>query len=207
MGWFDKVGKAAMDAVDAAVKVSSEVKQRVDPLVDKSPVAQRVRDRLVPSAPDATDTPTPESNASPFAPPPTETTAEAEEAPPLADATQAAQVFGGANDPWTHRTRQLLDDRNVAYAFVDLEGEDTPASLEGRLVRETGQQRAPYVFLRGDFIGGFNALDELARLGLLEDRVLPPEARSAAGGRTRIVVPSRAEDAAVPGERLHDDRK
>ncbi len=42
--------------------------------------------------------------------------------------------------------------------------------FEGRLIPETKQNTQPWMFLRGEFIGGFNALDEVYRLGQLESR-------------------------------------
>lgn len=203
MSWLDKVGKAAMDAIDTAVKVSGDVKQRVDPLIDKSPLASKVRDRILPADLDTSAVPNPESNASPFAPPPTEP----EDDTPLGDPDQPAQVYGPGTDPWTGRVLQLLHDRSIEHQFVDLESEDTPPRLEGRLVRETEQQKPPYVYLRGAFIGGFNAIDELARLGLLEDRCAKPEDRDQNPNRVRIVVPGRTENETAPGERTPDDRK
>ena len=203
MSWLDKVGKAAMDAIDTAVKVSGDVKERVDPLIDKSPLASRVRDRIAPTSLDTSAVPRPESNDSPFAPPPVEP----EDDAPLGDPEQPAQVYGPGTDPWTGRVLQILHDRSIEHQYVDLESEDAPPHLDGRLVRETNQQKPPYVYLRGEFIGGFNAIDELARLGLLEERVASPGDRDQNPNRIRIVVPGRTENATAPGERAPDDRK
>ena len=40
----------------------------------------------------------------------------------------------------------------------------------------------PYVYLRGEFVGGYNALDEIERLGQLDQRLLPREERAAGPG-------------------------
>ena len=73
--------------------------------------------------------------------------------------------------------------------------------FEPRLVRETKQYQTPWVYLRGEFVGGYNALDELQRLGQLEDRTLPPEERGKSRSRIRLEVPKRPPEDGPEGER------
>lgn len=202
MSLLDKMGKAAMDAIDKAARVAGKVQAKVDPIIEKSELASRLRQRMAGRDNDGFVAPDPENAESPF------DTGEPEaEAKPLANATLAAQVFGNGTDPWTGRTLQLLVDREVAHDFVDLEME-AGLKIHSQLVRETRQNEPPYVFLRGEFVGGFNALSEIERLGQLEDRVLPPEERGGKGQRVRIVIPTRREDERPPGEIGNpDDRK
>src|SRR5690606_23447654 len=95
---------------------------------------------------------------------------------PLGSAEKPAEIFGPGTDPWTGRALQLLSDHQIEHTFVDLEDEANQ-KVEPRLIRQTGQNSPPYVFLRGEFIGGFNALSEIQRLGQLEVRSLPAEER------------------------------
>ncbi len=200
MSWLDKVGKKALDAIDSAARKAEDVSRRVEPLLDKTPLGAKLRDRRRTHAVD--DVPTPEQNSSPFAPPPTDVAKK-----PLGKPELAAQVFGRGTDPWTGRTLQLLQDRDIAHEFVDLEAEGG-AQLEAQLIGETGHPSPPYVYLRGEYAGGFNALHELDRLGQLEERAKPPEQRGAAVGGVRIVMKSRGGDDSPEGERGNpDDRK
>jgi glutaredoxin len=166
----------------------------VDPLIERSPLATKVRDRIAPRG-EAKDVPDPFDNDSPFeAPEPVE------ENTPLGKPELPAQVFGPGTDPWTGRTLQLLTDHGTEHEFVDLESEGG-LKIETRLVRETGQEKPPYVFLRGKLIGGYNALNEIVRLGQLAEMTKSPEERTGARGGIRIVIAAREGDETPPGER------
>jgi len=58
------------------------------------------------------------------------------------------------------------------------------------------------VYLRGQFIGGFNALSEVERLGQLEVALMTPEERASAPAHLRNVeiVPRPNTDEVAPGE-------
>lgn len=127
-----------------------------------------------------------------------EAAAEAKKAEtPLGDPSQPAQVYGRDQDPWTGRVKLLLRDRQVDFSYVDLDLDEN-VSLAARLVRETKQVEGPYVYLRGELIGGYNAISELERLGQLDDRILPADQRQKAVGGVRIVVPSRGPEGGPP---------
>jgi glutaredoxin len=195
MSLLDKVGKLAMDGLDKASRVADRVQERVDPLIDRSPLATKVRDRIAPKA-EREDIPDPFDNDSPFVEPEPEVE-EAEQ--PLGNPNIPAQVYGRGTDPWTGRTLQLLTDHDTEHEFVDLESEGG-LKIETRLVRETGQDTDPYVFIRGELVGGFNALNEIVRLGQLDEMTKPPEERSSGAGGIRIVIPKREGDEKPPGE-------
>lgn len=201
MSFLDKLGKKAFDALDGAVRTAETMRHRVEPLLDKTPLGERLRerDRLR----DLADVPTPQQNVSPFTPQPSGDATR----PPLGKPEVAAQLFGRASDPWTARTRQLLRDRGVALEVSDLEAAGG-VQLEAQLVTETKHPSGPWVFLRGEYVGGFHAVHELDRLGQLEVMTLPPEERTQRAGRVRIVVAKRGGDELAPGERGNpDDRK
>ena len=186
MSLLDKLGKVAMDTLDKAGRVAERVQERVGAKVAK----------------DDFEPPMPEQNESPFAP------IEEEEEAPLANADVAAQVFGPGTDPWTGRCLQLLTDHQVEHDYSDLEAEGGQAT-ETQLVRETQQHSPPYIFLRGEFIGGYDALNEIVRLGQIEVMTMTAEERESEGkGRTRIVIAKRGGDEHRPGEIGNpDDRK
>jgi glutaredoxin len=92
-----------------------------------------------------------------------------------------------------------LNDHDIEHGFVDLESEDG-LKIEPRLHNETKQSNPPYVYLRGEFIGGYNALNEIVRLGQLEEMTMTAEERDKSGKRTRIVISKRTEDDRPPGE-------
>ena len=106
------------------------------------------------------------------------------------DDRAAAQVFGGRGCPWTGRAIALLESQGIETKHVDL---DHAASgpMREELSVETGQMTVPYVYLRGEFIGGYNALDEIYRLGKLEYLTLSVSERSAHPDHGRFEIPER----------------
>ena len=83
----------------------------------------------------------------------------------LGDPAIKAQIYGKKSCPWTGRAITLLERHKVDFDFVDLEEPEHEAKL-APLALETKQNTVPYVYLRGRFIGGFNALSEVDRLTL-----------------------------------------
>lgn len=61
----------------------------------------------------------------------------------------------------------LLKSAGIDYSYVDLSAYGMD-SIRKQLEAETRHYTVPYIYIRGRFIGGFNALDELQRLGQLE---------------------------------------
>jgi len=126
----------------------------------------------------------------------------------LGDPTIKAQVYGKKSCPWSGRAISLLERHKVDFDFVDLEEPEHEAKL-APLALETKQNTVPYVYLRGRFVGGFNALSEIERLGQLEVALMSKEDLAAAPAHLRSVeIVSRpntdevapAETAPVPPE-------
>ena len=92
------------------------------------------------------------------------------------DARKPAQVFGAKSCPWSERSMGLLEKSGVEATYLDL---DHPGSnqIREQLRAETSQQTVPYIYLRGQFIGGYDAIDEINRLGQLSYLVLPEAER------------------------------
>jgi glutaredoxin len=97
-----------------------------------------------------------------------------------------AQIFGKKSCPWTGRAITLLERHKLDYDYIDLEEPEHEAKL-APLAAETKQHTVPFVYLRGVFIGGFNALAEIERLGQLELAMMTKEERANAPAHLRSV--------------------
>ena len=117
------------------------------------------------------------------------------------DPSIAAQIYGKSSCPWTGRAIRLLEDKQLDYDFVDLD-EPENASHQDKLIPATKQNTVPYVFLRGEFVGGFNALNEIARLGQLEYLSMSQEERKSANPQMKHVkvIPRPNTDETAPAE-------
>jgi len=119
----------------------------------------------------------------------------------LGDPAIKAQIYGKKSCPWTGRAISLLERHKVDFDFVDLEEPEHEAKL-APLALETRQNTVPYVYLRGRFVGGFNALSEIERLGQLEVALMSKEELAAAPAHVRAVeiVPRPNTDEVAPAE-------
>jgi glutaredoxin len=117
------------------------------------------------------------------------------------DPSIKAQIYGKRSCPWTGRAISLLERRKVDFDFVDLEEPEHEAKLAS-LTQETRQNTVPYVYLRGRFVGGFNALSEIERLGQLEVALMSKEELTRAPAHVRAVeiVPRPNTDEVAPAE-------
>jgi glutaredoxin len=97
-----------------------------------------------------------------------------------------AQIYGKKSCPWSGRAISLLERHKVDFDFVDLE-EPEHEPLIIRLLDETKQHTVPYVYVRGQFVGGFNALSEIERLGQLEFALMSAEERQNAPAHLRSI--------------------
>lgn len=97
-----------------------------------------------------------------------------------------AQVFGKKSCPWTGRSITVLERNKVDFDFIDLEEPEHESKL-GSLQLETKQHTVPFNYLRGQFIGGFNALAEIERLGQLEFALMTKEERANAPAHLRSI--------------------
>jgi len=117
----------------------------------------------------------------------------------LGDPSRPAQVFGRESCPWSGRVVALLQSNRIEHSYFDLDGYGSDSVLR-ELKLETKQETVPYVFVRGRFIGGYNALDELHRLGQLEYLTLSEQERARHPMHGRISVAERTHDGEhIPG--------
>jgi len=119
----------------------------------------------------------------------------------LGDPTVKAQIYGKRSCPWSGRAITLFERHKVDFDFIDLEEPEHEQKIT-RLVLETKQSTVPYVYLRGYFIGGFNALSEIERLGQLEVALMTADERKNAPAHLRNVeiVPRPNTDEVAPAE-------
>ena len=102
------------------------------------------------------------------------------------DASIKAQIFGKKSCPWSGRAITLLERNKVDFDFVDLEEPEHESKALG-LALETKQNTVPYIYLRGHFVGGFNALSEVQRLGQLEVAMMSKEELAAAPAHVKAI--------------------
>jgi glutaredoxin len=114
-----------------------------------------------------------------------------------------AQVYGKNSCAWTGRAMTVLEKHKVDYDFVDLE-QPEHEHLIVALSSETKQHTVPFIYLRGKFIGGYNALAEVERLGQLELALMSAAERAAAPAHMRAVeiVARPNTDEVAPAESM-----
>lgn len=116
------------------------------------------------------------------------------------DPSIKAQIYGKKSDPWTGRAITILERHKVDFDYVDCEEPEHEAKLVP-LSNETKQHTVPFVYLRGQFIGGFNALAEIERLGQLEYALMTADERAKVPPHARFeIVPRPNTDEVVPAE-------
>jgi glutaredoxin 3 len=118
------------------------------------------------------------------------------------DNTIKAQIYGKKSDPWSGRAITILERLKVHYDYVDLEEPENEAKLVP-LTNETKQHTVPFIYLRGQFIGGFNALFEIERLGQLDFALMTAEEREKVPAHARFeIVPRPNTDEVVPADEI-----
>ncbi|MEM9491061.1 MAG: glutaredoxin domain-containing protein [Myxococcota bacterium] len=112
-----------------------------------------------------------------------------------------AQIYGKDSCPWTGRAIRLLEDIKVDYDYLELDEPDNEKYVN-QLAAETRQNTVPFIYIRGEFVGGFNALSELQRAGKLEYLLMTPEERKKANPALAklTITPRPNSDEVSPGE-------
>jgi glutaredoxin len=120
---------------------------------------------------------------------------------PLGDAAIKAQIYGKKSCAWTGRAITIFEKHKIDHDFVDLDEPEHEPYLV-RLINDTKQNTVPFVYLRGQFVGGYNALAEIERLGQLEVALMTAEEKAAAPAHLRsvVIVPRPNTDEVAPGE-------
>ncbi len=118
------------------------------------------------------------------------------------DPSIKAQIYGKKSDPWTGRAITILERNKVDFDNIDLEEPEHEQKILA-LVNETKQHTVPFVYLRGQFIGGFNALAEIERLGQLEFALMSADERAKVPAHARFeIVPRPNTDDIAPAEHM-----
>lgn len=164
------------------------VRARLDKLRGKEPAKAARPAGTAPAAPAIASMPTPASAPAQVG---------------LGNPNLPAQIYGKNSCAWTGRSITVLEKHKVDYDYIDLEQQENEKYLP-TLAIETHQNTVPYVFLRGKFIGGFNALAEIERLGQLEVALMTPAEREKAPAHLRMIeiVARPNTDEVAPAESI-----
>ncbi len=78
--------------------------------------------------------------------------------------THSVKVFSTPSCPWCTRAKQYLDFNDIPYQNIDV-SRDQQAAVE--MVRKSGQQGVPQLWIDGHVVVGFNkpVIDKLLGLG------------------------------------------
>lgn len=191
-------------ALDRADELGGDLRDLIQDRWTNDPRFAKVRARVAKLRGQAPPAPIVARPATPAAPA-TAAAPAAPVAPPakigLGNPALPAQIYGKNSCPWTGRAMTVLEKQKVDYDFIDLEQPEHEVFLP-QLAAETHQTTVPYVYLRGTFIGGYNALAELERLGQLELAMMSAEERAKAPAHLRMieVVARPNTDEVAPAE-------
>jgi glutaredoxin len=197
--WKSTLGKVAGQVkagFERADELGGEARDYLQERIQASPRAQQVLERLRelrgkaddPLAGRRAEVAQSHAEATSAAPPPTASELAVEEARKgLGDPALPAQIYGRSSCPWTGRVITLFEAKKIDYDYIDMDDADH-GHFEGKLIPETKQNTVPYVYLRGEFVGGYNAVSEYDRLGQLEYLVMSAEEKKAANPAMRKVV-------------------
>src|ERR1041384_4661740 len=141
-------------------RASSKV---ADALSRADAVGGQVRDRVTEKLASLKTPPTVVHSVTPSAPRPATPKAPVG----LGDPSRPAQVFRRSSCPWSGRALALLESARIEHSYFELDSYGGDTVLRD-LKLETKQDTVPFVFVRGRFVGGYNALDEIHRLGQLD---------------------------------------
>lgn len=121
----------------------------------------------------------------------------------LGDAGIKAQIYGKQSCAWTGRAITILEKHKVDFDFVDLDQPEYE-QMADKIIAETHQSTTPWIYLRGQFVGGYNALAEIERLGQLEFALMTAAERAALPEHERkIEIVARPDkDEVAPAENM-----
>jgi glutaredoxin len=121
----------------------------------------------------------------------------------LGDPSIKAQVYGKKSCAWCGRAITILEKHKVDFDFIDLDDPDHENKVP-LLIRETQQNTTPWIYLRGQFVGGYNALAEIERLGQLEFALMTAAEREAAPAHLKsiVITPRPERDEVAPAETM-----
>ena len=81
--------------------------------------------------------------------------------------TPNVTIYSTLSCPYCVRAKQLLERKGVAYKEINLSNE--PAEVRVELMQRTNHRTVPQIFIKDQFIGGFDQLYALEREGKLDD--------------------------------------
>lgn len=76
-------------------------------------------------------------------------------------------IFSKSYCPFCKRAKKLLTDENITFEAVELDLHPKGADIQKALLDKTGQRTVPNVFIKGQHIGGSDALQAAQTSGRL----------------------------------------
>jgi glutaredoxin 3 len=70
--------------------------------------------------------------------------------------------------PFCIRAKALLEEKNISYREVIIDGDN---EKKRELYENTGQNTVPFIFINGNFLGGYTELNTLEEQGELEKMI------------------------------------
>ena len=80
----------------------------------------------------------------------------------------ALVIVGMRHNPFPRKARKLLDGKGIAYHYIEYGSYTSEWKRRGALKMWTGWQTFPMIFVKGQFIGGFEDLQKLVESGELD---------------------------------------
>jgi len=82
--------------------------------------------------------------------------------------TNEVMIFSKSYCPWCKKTKQLFEEMGIEFHALELgqQGE-LGKQIQNKLLEVTGQRTVPNVWIKGKFIGGYDATQRLKNEGQL----------------------------------------
>ena len=80
--------------------------------------------------------------------------------------TTQVTIYSTLSCPYCIRAKQLLERKGIAYKEINLSNEAPEVRME--LMQRTNHRTVPQIFIKDEFIGGFDQLYALEREGKLD---------------------------------------
>lgn len=76
-----------------------------------------------------------------------------------------AELYTWSNCPFCIRAKKLLEAKGISYTDHNIDNND---EKKNELYQQTNQKTVPFIFINGEFIGGYTELKELDDAGKLD---------------------------------------
>jgi len=81
-------------------------------------------------------------------------------------------VFAKSQCPFCIKTKKIMNDLNLNYAWTDIDTLDEQKAVYQTLYKKFNQQTVPYIFIKNHFVGGCSDFELLVNGGGLKQLLL-----------------------------------